>query len=113
MTVALGRGTGRQFGSGWVSGVLAATCGALGYGGVLCLLFRDWLTTPAARAHYPMELIRFLIYTMLVIGFGLGALIVNLRRRKVLGFTGVAVLTAAALHGGASELTEASVVNTI
>src|SRR5438093_12615079 len=100
MTVALGRGTGRQFGAGWISGVLAAACGALGYGGVLCLLFPDWLTTPAARAHYPMELIRFLIYAMLVIGFGLGLLSVILRRRMVLGFTVLAPATAGTLPGG-------------
>src|SRR5438552_18802971 len=112
MTVALGRGTGRQFGSGWVSGVLAATCGALGYGGVLCLLFPDWLTTPAARAHYPMELIRFLIYTMLVIGFGLGALSVILRRRKVLGVTGLALATAGTLLGGSGVEIKGSVENT-
>ena len=31
----LGRGTGHGFGSGWISGILAVTCGALGYGGVL------------------------------------------------------------------------------
>ena len=30
-------------------------CAALGLGGVLYLLFPDWLTTPDARARYPME----------------------------------------------------------
>ena len=49
MSSGLGRGTGRRYGSGWISGVLAVTCGALGYGGVLCLLFPSWLTTPSAR----------------------------------------------------------------
>ena len=58
----LGQGTGQQFGSGWISGVLGVTCGALGYGGVLCLLFPSWLTTPSARALYPLEVVRFLIY---------------------------------------------------
>ena len=98
----LGRGTGRRFGSGWISGVLAVTCGALGYGGVLCLLFPSWLTTPSARALYPMDLVRFLIYVMLVLGFGLGALSVVLRRRKVLGFTGIALATAGTLLGGSA-----------
>ena len=102
MTSGLGRGTGHRFGSGWISGILAVTCGALGYGGVLCLLFPDWLTTPAARAHYPMDLVRFLIYVMLVLGFGLGALSVVLRRRKVLGFTGIALAMAGSLLGGSS-----------
>jgi lathosterol oxidase len=100
--LGLGRGTGHLFGSGWISGVLAVTCGALGYGGVLCLLFPSWLTTPSARALYPMDVVRFLIYVMLVLGFGLGALSVVLRRRKVLGFTGIALATAGTLLGGSS-----------
>lgn len=96
----LGRGTGRGFGSGWISGTLAVTCGALGFGGVLCLLFPDWLTTPDARARYPMEIVRLLIYVMLVVGFGLGALSVMLRRRKTLGLVALALATAGTLLGG-------------
>jgi sterol desaturase/sphingolipid hydroxylase (fatty acid hydroxylase superfamily) len=102
MSSGLGRGTGHRFGSGWVSGVLAVTCGGLGYGGVLCLLFPSWLTTPSARALYPLDVVRFLIYVMLVVGFGLGALSVLLRRRKVLGFTGMALATAGTLLGGST-----------
>jgi sterol desaturase/sphingolipid hydroxylase (fatty acid hydroxylase superfamily) len=101
-SLGLGRGTGHRFGSGWISGVLSVTCGALGYGGVLCLLFPSWLTTPSARALYPMDLVRFLIYVMLVLGFGLGALSVVLRRRRVLGFTGIALATAGTLLGGST-----------
>src|SRR4030095_4668109 len=67
--VGLGRATAHRFGSGWISGVLSVTCGALGYGGVLCLLFPSFLTTPSARALYPMDLVRFLIYVLLVLGF--------------------------------------------
>ena len=55
--VGLGQGTGRRFGSGWISGILAVTCAALGYGGVLCLLFPDWLVAPSTRAHYPLALV--------------------------------------------------------
>ena len=58
MSSGLGRGTGHGLGSGWISGVLAVTCGALGYGGVLCLLFPSWLTTPSARALYPLGVVR-------------------------------------------------------
>ena len=96
----LGQGTGRRFGSGWISGILAVTCAALGYGGVLCLLFPDWLVSPAARAHYPLAVVRFLIYVMLVVGFGLGALSAVLRRRKTLGLTAIALATAGTLLGG-------------
>jgi lathosterol oxidase len=96
----LGQGVGRAFGSGWISGVLGVTCGALGYGAVLCLLFPDLLTTPAARAHYPLGLVRFLVYALLVVGFGLGLLSTLLRRRKTLGLTALALTTAATLLGG-------------
>ena len=96
----LRHGAGHRFGSGWISGVLSVTCGALGFGGVLCLLFPQWLTTPDARALYPMPVVRFLIYTMLVVGFGLGALSIVLRKRAVLGLTGIALATAGTLLGG-------------
>src|SRR5258706_2610633 len=59
-----------------------------------------------------MELIRFLIYTMLVIGFGLGALSVVLRRRKVLGFTGLALATAGSILGGSGIEIKGSVEST-
>ena len=97
---ALGRGAGRRFGSGWISGTIAVACGVLGFGSVLCLLFPDWLTTPEARARYPMEVVRFLIYVMLVLAFGLGALSVVLRRRKTLGLTALALAIAGTLLGG-------------
>jgi sterol desaturase/sphingolipid hydroxylase (fatty acid hydroxylase superfamily) len=77
------------------------TLSGLGYGGVLCLLFPDALTTPAARPLYPMGLVRALIYAFLVAGFGLGVLSIVLRRRKTLGLTGVAMAVAATLLGGA------------
>ncbi len=102
MTLGLGRGKGRRFGSGWISGTLSVTLGALGYGGVLCLLFPDLLTTPDARPLYPLGLIRALIYAFLVAGFGLGLLSALLRRRKTLGLTGIALTVAGTLLGGSS-----------
>jgi lathosterol oxidase len=101
MMAGLGQGTGRHVGSGWISGVLAVTCAALGAGGVLCLVFPEWLTTPEARPHYPLALLRFLIHALLVIGFGLGALSAVLRRQKTLGLTALGLATAGTLLGGA------------
>jgi len=95
-----GRGEDRRFGSGWISGTLSVAGGALGGGGVLCLLFPDVLTTPEARALYPMGAVRALIFALLVIGFVLGALSIVLRRRKTLGLTGLALATVATLLGG-------------
>jgi len=99
---ALGRGAGTGFGSGWISGVLAVTFAGLADGGVLCLLFPSLLTTPDARGHYPLGVVRFLIYAFLVGGFGLGTLSVLLRRSKRLGLTALALATAATLLGGST-----------
>jgi len=96
----IGRGTGQSWGSGWISGVLALLCGALGLGGVLCLLFPEWLTTPDARARYPLAAVRLLVHALLVAGFGLGVLSVLLRRRKGLGLAGAALATLGAVLGG-------------
>ena len=91
-----------RFGSGWISGVLSVVLSALGYGGVLCLLFPWLLTTPDARPLYPLAVVRFLIHAFLVAGFGLGVLSVLLRRREPrLGLTGIGLALAAALAGGA------------
>jgi sterol desaturase/sphingolipid hydroxylase (fatty acid hydroxylase superfamily) len=98
----LGQGVGTKFGSGWISGVLSVTFAAIGYGGVLCLLFPWLLTTPDARRLYPLALVRLAIHALLVAGFGLGVLSVLLRRRRTLGLTGIALALAAALVGGAN-----------
>ncbi len=62
MSTRLGAGRGRAFGSGWISGVLSVMLAGLAYGGVLCLLFPDALTTPAARPLDPMGLVHALIF---------------------------------------------------
>jgi lathosterol oxidase len=98
--MSVGRGTGTRFGSGWISGVLAVTCSALAYGGVLCLLFPSLLTTPDARGYYPLGVVRFLIHAFLVAGFGLGTLSALLRRDRTLAITALALATAATLLGG-------------
>jgi len=82
--------------------VLAVTFAALAGGGVLCLLFPWLLTTPDARGHYPLGVVRFLIYAFLVAGFGLGTLSTLLRRSKRLGLTALALATAATLLGGST-----------
>lgn len=40
----------RNWGSGWISGTAALVLALTGMGGVLCMHFPDWLTTPQLRA---------------------------------------------------------------
>jgi sterol desaturase/sphingolipid hydroxylase (fatty acid hydroxylase superfamily) len=98
--IGLGRGAGTRFGSGWISGVLAVVFAGLATGGVLCLRFPSLLTTPDARAYYPLDVVRFLIYAFLVAGFGLGTLSALLRRSKALGVTALLLVATATLLGG-------------
>jgi len=98
----LGAGAGTRFGSGWISGVLGIVFSALAGGGVLCLLFPSWLTTPDARRLYPLDVVRFLIYAFLVAGFGLGTLSVLLRRSKGLGVSALALAAVTTLLGGST-----------
>jgi sterol desaturase/sphingolipid hydroxylase (fatty acid hydroxylase superfamily) len=95
---ALGYDT--RFGRGWISGVVAVVLGALALGAVLCLRFPALLTTPDARALYPMGVVRFLIHLVLVTAFGLGVLSIVLSRRTRLGLIGIGLTVAALLLGG-------------
>ena len=89
-----------RFGSGWISGTLAAVLGAIGLGAVLCFHFPDLLTMPELRRLYPLPYIRALLHLVLVSAFLLGLLSVLLRRSKRLGGTGIALTLVAALLGG-------------
>ena len=94
-------------GSGWVSGLLGAICGVLGLGAVLCFHYPWLLTTPEARALYPVPLVRGLLHLVLVSGFLLGIVSLTLRRNKMLGAIAVTATMAAALLGG-SQVPEPS-----
>ncbi len=89
-----------RFGSGWMSGVLSAALGLIGLGAVLCFHFPELLTTPEARALYPVPWVRGLLHLVLVGAFVLGAISVTLRRNKMLGTVGVVCALVAALLGG-------------
>ncbi len=96
-----------RLGSGWASGVLSVFFGVLGLGGVLCLHFPALLTSPDARAHYPMGIVRLLIQGVIVAGLLFGALSAIMRQRKVLALAGVTLgLSAALLGGGSTPLPE-------
>jgi len=90
------------FGTGWWSGVLSAFFGLLALGSVVCLHFPELLSSPDLRQHYPMHLMRGLIQSIIVGALILGVVSAFLRRKKVLGLTGMLLALTATLLGGAS-----------
>src|SRR6476660_4412186 len=90
------------FGTGWWSGVLSAFFGVLAFGAVVCLHFPQLLSSPELRPHYSMAVIRMLIQAVIGAAILLGLLSASLRRKKVLGLTGMLFALAATLLGGAS-----------
>jgi sterol desaturase/sphingolipid hydroxylase (fatty acid hydroxylase superfamily) len=90
------------FGTGWWSGVFAAFCGILAFGGVLCLHFPQLLTSPELRVHYPLPVIRALIEGLIIGALVFGVIASLLRRKKTLAVTGFLFATAATLLGGSS-----------
>ena len=90
----------RPFGSGWASGTISAFLGLCGLGAVAVLHFPQWLSSAELRAQYPLGAMRLLIAAVIGMGFLLGCTSLLLRRRKVLGTTGVALAGLAMLAGG-------------
>jgi sterol desaturase/sphingolipid hydroxylase (fatty acid hydroxylase superfamily) len=96
-----------SLGSGWTSGTTSVFLGVLSIGGVACLRFPDLLTWPMVREVYALTWIRPLLATVIGLAFVLGLLSALLRRRKVLGFTGMGLALLASLAGGSSVPVEA------
>jgi sterol desaturase/sphingolipid hydroxylase (fatty acid hydroxylase superfamily) len=89
-----------HFGSGWISGVLSVTLGAIGLGTVLCFHYPSVLTMPELRGLYPIPYVRALLHLILVSAFLLGTLSVCLRHGSILGMSGMGLVLLAALLGG-------------
>lgn len=90
------------FGTGWWSGILSAFFGLLALGAVVCLHFPQLLTSPELRPHYPMAIMRGVIQAVIVGAIVFGVLNAVLRRKKILGLTGMLLALLATLWGGAS-----------
>lgn len=93
----------RQFGSGWISGMLSIVLGVVGLGTVLCLWFPQLLTVPEIHTLYSEKvvgLIRLALHFVLIAAFVFGILSITLRHSKRLGFAGIAIVLVAAAMGG-------------
>ena len=98
----LGDTESAHFGSGWMSGTASVFLGALALLGVVAFWFPGAFSSAAFRAHYPMPLLRALLEVTIGLAFLLGAVSLALRRRKVLGSTGIGLALLATLAGGGS-----------
>lgn len=87
-------------GSGWISGTVSVFLAIVGAGAVACLWFPTWLTSPDVRARLPLPMVRAVIELVIGVAFLLGLLSTVLRRRKVLGFTGMVLALLAGAAGG-------------
>lgn len=93
----------RQFGSGWISGMLSIVLGVVGLGTVFCLWFPQLLTVPEIHTLYSdrvVGLIRLALHFVLIAAFVFGILSITLRHSKTLGFAGIAIVLVAAAMGG-------------
>ena len=92
-----------HLGTGWISGTMSVFLGLLGLAAVACLIWPQALTSPEVRALLPLPWVRGAIELIIGLAFLLGLASSLLRRRKVLGFTGMGLaLAEAALARGAS-----------
>jgi lathosterol oxidase len=98
-----------HFGSGWLSGTASIFLGAVGLGAVACFYFPELLTSPDVRARLPMPIVRTLVQLVIGLAFLLGLISTMLRRRKVLGITGICLALAASLAGGGNVPVEGAV----
>jgi len=98
----------RDFGTGWLSGILGIVLGLLALFAVLCLHFPQFLTLPELRSRYPLEWVRLGIDVGLLAAMALAGLSMLLRRKKALGLAGLALAGAAlALGAGGVEIPRA------
>lgn len=92
-----------RFGEGRISGALATFFGLLALGGVACFHFPQWLTTVEFRAHYPLPVLRALLFACILLALSFGLLSLLLARRLSWGLPGI-LLAAGALALGGSEV---------
>lgn len=107
----LGDDDPKHLGSGWVSGVGSVILGAAALLAVICFYFPELLTTPELREVYPMEAVRTAVEIGIGVAFLLGLMSATVRRRKVLGWTGMVLALAAGMAGGGSVAVDGPVAD--
>jgi lathosterol oxidase len=89
-----------SFGSGFISGLLAAILGIAGFGLVVSLRFPQYFGYERLGPLHGLAYLRAAIHVTLIASFLLGTISAFLRANKALAFTGLGFTLAAALIGG-------------
>jgi sterol desaturase/sphingolipid hydroxylase (fatty acid hydroxylase superfamily) len=89
-----------SFGSGFISGLLAAILGIAGFGLALSLRFPQYFGYERLAPLHGLAYLRAAIHVTLIASFLLGTLSAFLRANKALALTGLGFTLAAALIGG-------------
>lgn len=92
----------RRFGSGWYAGLFGLLLAAAALAMMLTARFPAWLGTPELALLRDSALFRPVLHGTILAAYALAVLSLMLRRRKALGFAGLATALAAALIGGAN-----------
>ncbi len=92
----------RQFGSGWISGLLALVAGLAGLLLLLSQRFPQWFSMKELAPLHTQADLTLVIHSVMVVGFLLAIANLILRRDKVLGFTAIALVFATLLIGQAT-----------
>ena len=91
----------RPFGSGWISGTLSILAGLAGLAIILIRFFPETFTMPELQVIHDSGYVTFGLRAILLAGYALALLSVMLCRRKLLGWTGLALVVLASLLGTA------------
>ncbi|MEP3637803.1 MAG: sterol desaturase family protein [Paracoccaceae bacterium] len=93
----------RPLGSGWLSGTLSILAGLAGLALVIVRYFPETFTMPELAVVHESGAVTTALRLVLLLGYVLSILSVILCRRKLLGWTGLAIVVTASLLGtGAS-----------
>ena len=91
-----------KIGEGYISGYLSVFFALISFGGVLCFIFPELLTTPEYRRNYPLEILRTILMLCLLFSFLFALLSLILCRSKIPSLMGTMISAIAILIGGAS-----------
>jgi len=90
----------RQFGGGWISGMVSFVLAVAGLATVLCLMYPQFLTVVDLRGYYNVGYVRIALFIVLIVAFVLGSVCVALRKHQILGFSAMTLVLVATLMGG-------------